>query len=212
MASWGAWGWGESTWWLEAPAAACTQITVKAELTGMEKHWIYWECVGSTVGEGGRDYTGGMGAGGRMEAQALAFAHWLYSDIKNTSGGLWVLRAMGTHEAVLGPQWLWLEGHGHTGQASENEDKVMLTYKAWALAWEWPLAGSVTFRELLLLQPRFSYLSSWRWCVHTWTVTQTWTDVTQTQRITISHKDYYLYTLPHNSPRSCWGYFSSGGS
>lgn len=52
-------GWGESTWWLEAPAAACTQITVKAALTGVEKHWIYWECVGSALGEGGRGYTEG---------------------------------------------------------------------------------------------------------------------------------------------------------
>ena len=88
-------GWAEERWFMKSEDARC--LAQKPSRMSVVRRKAA-QCDRSKL------VSGGMGAGGRMEAQALAFAHWLYSDIKNTSGGLWVLRAMGTHEAVLGPQ------------------------------------------------------------------------------------------------------------
>lgn len=90
-----------STWWLEAPAAACTQIKVQAELTGMEKHGIYREWVGSVQGEGGAGLVANTGGeDGVLSAGTLPINK---TQLKHLGGNLWVLRPIVSH--MVGRDW-----------------------------------------------------------------------------------------------------------
>lgn len=95
----------ESRWWLEAPAAACTQIKVKAEqLTGMENHWMYQEWVGFRARWGRRGLDGEHGReDGALSAGILPTDN---TQLKHLEGNPWVLRPPS-------PIWQIRIGNGH---------------------------------------------------------------------------------------------------